>query len=237
MPLEVEHIKKSYSSTKVLHDISVAFGEGVITALIGPNGAGKTTLLKCILGLVIPGSGNINWNSKSILGDYTFRKYVGYMPQLPEYPENLKVKELFKMVRQLHPGETEDNELLDLFKYNELENKLLGTLSGGQRQRVNAMLSFLFTPKLLILDEPTAALDPISSEYFKNKLVSEKNKGKIILITSHLMNEMEQIADRVLYLLDGDIFIDSTVEELKKSTNSERLGQALLKMMTSHAKE
>lgn len=235
MSLDVEHIAKSYGTLHVLRDISLSFTEGAVTAIIGPNGAGKTTLLKSILGLVLPKAGDIKWNGKSILGDYLFRKYVGYMPQLPDYPENLKTKELFSMVRRLHAGETEDNELFHLLHYNELENKQLGTLSGGQKQKVNAMLAFLFNPKLIILDEPTAALDPVSAEHLKSKLLSEKAKGKIILVTSHLMNEMEQLADRLIYVMDGRILIDSTVDELKKSTRSERLGQALLKIMNTNA--
>lgn len=235
MPLEIEHIEKSYGALHVLKDISVSFREGEITAIIGPNGAGKTTLLKCILGLVIPDKGDIKWDGKSILTDYLFRRYVGYMPQLPDYPENLKTKELFSMIRKLHTGEQEDGELLHSLQYSELGNKQLGILSGGQKQKVNAMLAFLFNPKLIILDEPTAALDPISAEHLKEKLLAEKNKGKIILITSHLMNEMEQLADRLIYVMDGNIFIDSTVDELKKSTRSERLGQALLKIMNTDA--
>ncbi|NNM94696.1 MAG: ABC transporter ATP-binding protein [Bacteroidia bacterium] len=234
MPLELYNIQKSYRNTRVIRNLSVAFPEGAITALVGPNGSGKTTLLKSILGLVIAEKGEIKWNGKSIAGDHLFRKNIGYMPQMPEFPGNLKVHELFKMVRQLHAGEQEDPEMLDIFNYKELESKALGTLSGGQRQKVNAMLCFLFSPALLILDEPTSALDPISSEHFKNKLEAEKKKGKTILITSHLMNEMEQLADKLLYLLDGNIVIDSTVESLKQSTHSERLGEALLKMLNKN---
>lgn len=231
MPLEVEHIKKSYKKLRVLQDVSVTFKEGEITALVGPNGSGKTTLLKSILGLVRVEAGDIIWNGKSIIGDHTFRRKLGYMPQMPEFPPNLRVRELFKMVRQLHTGEQEDVELLDIFNYGELSNKSLGALSGGQRQKVNAMLCFLFSPVLLILDEPTSALDPLSSEHFKEKLIREKKNGKMILITSHLMNEMEQLADQLIYLLDGNIIINSTVELLKKSTGSERLGEALLKTL------
>lgn len=234
MSLELEHIQKSYKKVEVIHDLSVTFREGEITALVGPNGSGKTTLLKSILGLVLTKDGDIRWNGKSIIGDYAFRKNVGYMPQMPEFPVNLKVRELFNMVRLLHSGEEEDREMLEIFKYEELSNKALGTLSGGQRQKVNAMLCFLFSPSLLILDEPTSSLDPISSERFKNKLLSEKKRGKMILITSHLMNEMEQLADQLLYLLDGNIIINSTVKELKKLTSSERLGEALLKMLNKN---
>lgn len=237
MSLEVRNTSKAFGKNKALHNVSLSFSAGAITAIIGPNGSGKTTLLKTILGLVIPQEGTILWKGKAVSGDYTFRKNVGYMPQLPEYPENLKVRELLAMLTKLHTGNSRDEELMDLLNYGKLENKNLGALSGGQRQRINAIIAFLFNPELLVLDEPTASLDPVSSEYFKNKLLEEKKKGKEIIITSHLMSEMEQLADRLIYLLDGKIYIDSTIEELKKSTQSERIGEALLKIITLNEKK
>ena len=163
--IRLEHITKKFRKLQVLDDVTVTFSKGQVIALIGPNGSGKTTLIKSILGLVLPDAGTIYFDDKSIEGDYTYRKKIGYMPQLGRYPDNMKVGQLFKMLQHIR-GENNviDNDLLDQFNLQAIYDKAMRTLSGGTRQKVSAALSFLFDPEVLILDEPTAGLDPLSSE-------------------------------------------------------------------------
>ncbi len=111
-------------------------------------------------------------------------------------------------------------------------NKPLKTLSGGTRQKVNVILSLMFDPELLILDEPTAGLDPVSSSLFKDRILEEKQKGKTIIITSHIMSEIQEMADTILYLLDGQIFFDGPVDELIKQSGEKNLERAIAKMMS-----
>lgn len=226
--IEVVNLKKSFGKLNVLKGINLSLKKGHVIAVMGPNGSGKTTFLKSLVGLVIPDSGEVLIDGKSIKNDWKYRENIGYMPQIARYPENLKVKELIEMVKDIRGSKSElDEELIDLLKISNISEKTMVTLSGGNKQRVSAVLAFLFNQDVVILDEPTAGLDPVSSEHVKSKILKEKEKGKLVIVTSHIISEVEEIADRVIYIFEGNIHIDNTVEEIKSKTNEVRLSKAI----------
>lgn len=159
-----------------MDDISVTFEEGQVISLIGPNGSGKTTLIKSILGLIRPNEGQILFQNKSIYNDFQYRSQIGYMPQIGRYPDNMKMGQLFQMLRNIRNVHEEhlDTELINSFELRSMFEKPMRTLSGGTRQKVSAAIAFMFDSKVLILDEPTAGLDPVASEILKDKVNKEK---------------------------------------------------------------
>ncbi|WP_187261873.1 ABC transporter ATP-binding protein [Pontibacter beigongshangensis] len=230
--IKIENLYKSYGKLQVLNNVSVALDVGKVVSIIGPNGAGKTTMSKCILGMVLPDSGDILMNGDSVLNKHAYRSQIGYMPQIGRYPENMKVRQVIEMIRDIRLDVKEvDEELIGLYGLQEMYNKRMGALSGGNKQKVSAALAFLFNPKVLILDEPTAGLDPISAEILKCKILKEKKNGKLIMITSHIMSEIEEVADEVLCLMDGKVKFHETITGLKQQTNEERLSRAIAKIM------
>jgi len=234
--IEIQNLKKSFGKNKVLKGINLSFGSGQVIAVMGPNGSGKTTLVKCILGLVKPDSGDILVKSLNIKKTCDYRRFIGYMPQTPSYPENLRVEELVKMFKDVRGNHaTHDEELLRQLNISSFYGKPYGTLSHGSKQRVSGSLAFMFNQEIIILDEPTAGLDPVSSEQMKNKILKEKDKGKLLLITSHLVSEVEQLADRVVFLLEGSVEADGTVNELKEKTGEGSLNRAFAKMINGTA--
>lgn len=233
--IRIENLSKSFGKLDVLKDVNLQFDSGEVICLIGPNGSGKTTLIKCLLGLVLPDTGKIYVKNESVLGTWSYRKYFGYMPQIGRFPEQMKVREVFQMMKDLRGSSSStDDELVNLFSLEQIMEKRMGYLSGGTRQKVSAALAYLFSPKILILDEPTAGLDPVSSERLKSKVLKEKRQGKLTLITSHNMTEVEELADKVIFIVDGSIQFNKTVEEIRTETNENRMGKALALMMEGY---
>ncbi len=230
--IRIEKLNKSFGKLEVLKDVDLSFEGGEVVCLIGPNGSGKTTLIKCLLGLVIPDSGSIYYKDNLILGTWAYRKEFGYMPQIGRFPEQVKVKQVFQMMKDLRSdSRTVDEDLLKVFSIEDIMEKRMGYLSGGTRQKVSAALAYLFQPEVLILDEPTAGLDPISSERLKSKVMKEKQNGKLTLITSHNMTEVEELADKVIFIVEGRIQFNRSVDDIKNETGESRLGKALAVMM------
>lgn len=230
--IHIKNINKRFKKLKALDDISAEFNKGQVISLIGPNGSGKTTLIKSILGLVKPDSGDIDFDGMPIKEDVAYRKKIGYMPQIGRYPDNMKIGQLFSMIKNLRSDEKLlDEELYYKFKLDTILNKSMRALSGGTRQKVSVVLAFLFNPDVLILDEPTAGLDPLSSEILKEKIISEKEKGKLILITSHVLTDLEEITTDVMYLQDGKIFFYKSISALQEQTGEEKLGKIIAHMM------
>jgi Cu-processing system ATP-binding protein len=230
--IQVKNLDKRFRKLHALNDVSLQFNKGQVISLIGPNGSGKTTLIKSILGLVKPDSGNILFNDTPISEDVAYRAHIGYMPQIGRYPDNMKIGQIFDMIRNVRSNEQKvDEELYYQFKLDTLLEKPMRTLSGGTRQKVSAALAFLFDPQVLILDEPTAGLDPLSSEILKEKILSEKEKGKLILITSHVLSDLEELTTDVVYLQDGKVIFYKSLEELQQETGEEKLGKAIAWVM------
>ena len=228
----IEDLKKSFGKLDVLKGIDLQMEDSSVYAIVGPNASGKTTLIKSILGLTKPDSGTISVNNHIVNGDCSYRKQLGYMPQIARFPDNLTVKEVLKLVRDLrnHPEQTDD-ELIPIFKLEKEMNKALKNLSGGTRQKVSAVIAFLFKPQTLILDEPTAGLDPISSSALKDKIIRERKNGKTFILTSHIISEIEELADQIIFLLDGRIYFQGPVSMIRQRMQEQKLERAIAAMM------
>ena len=232
--IEIENLHKRFGKNEVLKGISLEISKGGIFAVLGPNGSGKTTLIKSVLGMVIPDKGSIRLNGKTIKRDWKYRNQIDYLPQIANFPGNLSVRELIKMIRDLRSRSThKDQELIELFKLGPFLDKKLGNLSGGTKQKVNLVLTFMFDSPLIILDEPTTGLDPISHLRLKQVIKAEKEKGKTILITSHIMNFVEEIADEIVFLLEGEIYFKGTIAELKEKTAQPDFEHAIASILSS----
>ena len=233
--IEIKNISKKFGKLEVLKNVSVSCNSGQCIALIGPNGCGKTTLIKSILGMVIPDSGSMEFNQKSIFGDYLYREKIGYMPQIGRYPDTMTIGEIIEMVKKIR--NSKDNLDEDLFRDFEIEkmlNKQMRTLSGGTTQKISAVLAFMFNPDVLILDEPTAGLDPLASELLKEKIIKEKEKGKLIIITSHLLSELDDLISEIIFMQDGKIFFHKKVNELKEETQEDKISKAIAKILRTN---
>lgn len=234
--IEIQKIEKQFGNLSVLKGVDASFNAGNVVSIIGPNGSGKTTLIKCILGMVVPDNGSIQFAGKNILNDYSYRQQLGYMPQIGRYPENMKMGQLFAMMKDLRKSvNVLDEELINEYQLMAMQDKPMRTLSGGTTQKVSAALAFLFNPKVLILDEPTAGLDPLAAEILKAKIIKAKEEGKLIIITSHIMSEVEEIADSIMYLFEGKVNFYKTIPSLKQETGEEKLGKAIAKIMKSQS--
>lgn len=226
------NVSKQFSRLKALDNVSVTCNKGECIALIGPNGSGKTTLIKSILGMVVPDSGFITFNGNNILHSWQYRNKIGYMPQIGRYPENMTIGDVLDMMMDIRGGENElDEDLIHSFGLDLLKQKRMRTLSGGTRQKVSASLAFLFDPEVLILDEPTAGLDPVASEILKEKIISEKEKGKLILITSHVLSELDDLVTQIIYMQDGKLLFHKSIEALRSDTGEEKLAKAIASVM------
>lgn len=231
--IEVKNLTKKFYKFTALDDLNLSFTDGKSVALIGPNGCGKTTLIKCILGLNVIENGEILVNGKNVKDDYLYRKEIGYMPQIGRYPENMTIEDTIKMIKDTRKiSEAHlDTELLKDFELEKIYDKKMGNLSGGTTQKVSAVLAFMFDPKIIILDEPTAGLDPLASEILKNKIIKEKNKGKLIIITSHLLSELDDIVNEIIFMNEGKILVHQSVEDLMKETKTEKISESIVSIL------
>lgn len=230
--IEITSLNKRFGKLKVLEGLDLTIDSGGIFAVLGPNGSGKTTLIKSILGMVIPDQGDIMIAGSSVLKQSDYRNNINYLPQIANFPANLSVRELIKMVKNLRPKAANDQRLIAHFGLKPFLDKKLGNLSGGTKQKVNIVLTFMFESDLIILDEPTTGLDPISLIHLKQLIHEEKEKGKTILITTHIMSFVEEIADEIVFLLDGEIYFKGTSDELKKRTAQDDLEHAIAKLIS-----
>jgi len=228
------NITKQFGKLKALNNVSTTCKKGECIALIGPNGCGKTTLIKSILGMVVPDSGTIEFLGKNIRNDWQYRDQIGYMPQIGRYPDNMTIGQVLDMMKDIRNKKTAlDDDLIKAFSLHNLLDKRMRTLSGGTRQKISAALAFLFNPAVLILDEPTAGLDPVSSELLKEKIIAEKEKGKLVLITSHVLSELDDLVTRIIYMQEGKLIFQKSIEDLKIDTGEEKLSKAIAWVMTN----
>lgn len=226
------NVTKTYGKLRALDDISVTCNKGQTIGLIGPNGSGKTTLIKTILGMVVPDSGFITFDQHNIHHNWKYRERIGYMPQIGRYPDNMTIAQVITMMKDIRKSvKSLDEDLIGEFDLKAIEHKKMSTLSGGTRQKVSASLAFLFNPDVLILDEPTAGLDPVASEILKQKIVTEKEKGKLILITSHILSEMDDLVSEIVYMQEGRIRFHKTMDQLREDTGQVRLASAIAQVM------
>ncbi|PKP16534.1 MAG: copper ABC transporter ATP-binding protein [Bacteroidetes bacterium HGW-Bacteroidetes-23] len=230
--IEIKNLTKKFGKLNVLNDVSLSCKKGECIALIGPNGCGKTTLIKTILGMVLPDSGSIDFNEKSIVKEYLYREKIGYMPQIGRYPDTMTIGGVIEMIKAIRNSNQElDQELWHSFELDKMADKQMRTLSGGTTQKVSATLAFLFNPDVLILDEPTAGLDPLASEILKDKIIKEKEKGKLILITSHLLSELDDLVTEIIFMQEGNIHFHKKVADLKTETSETKISKAIASIL------
>ena len=236
--IEIKELQKKFGKFEVLKNINLSCKKGECIALIGPNGCGKTTLIKSVLGMVLPDSGTIHFNGNSVLGEYLYREKIGYMPQIGRYPDNMTIGQIIEMIKKIRNSSDDlDEDLLHAFELEKMFDKQMRTLSGGTTQKVSAVLAFLFNPDVLILDEPTAGLDPLAAEVLKEKIIKEKEKGKLILITSHLLSELDDLITEIIFMQEGKVHFHQKVEELKETTGEEKISKAIAKILKNKQNE
>lgn len=235
-PVLIRGLQKSYGALPVLTGLDLTLHAGETTAVIGPNAAGKTTLIKCILGLVRPQGGEILVGGRDIRREIDYRRLIGYMPQAASFPENLtctEVIELIRLIRQDAPAPD-----LSLVRRLDLEkdmSKAVRTLSGGTLQKLSAVIAFMFDPAIYILDEPTAGLDPRASATLKDHIRSISERGGTVVLTSHVMADLEELCDRVVFLLDGRIRYDGSLDSILRDTGERRLERAIARLLDQEA--
>ncbi|MDZ7805575.1 MAG: ABC transporter ATP-binding protein [Gracilimonas sp.] len=234
--IELRGLKKNFGQLTVLDDLDLEIPSGQATGIVGPNGSGKTTMIKSILGLVKPTEGEVKIDGELVNDKWEYREKIGYMPQVARYPENMTVEELFRFIKNIRGDQPSSEE--ELIKHFGLESELkkrMRTLSGGNRQKVGAVLSMMFNPEILIFDEPTAGLDPRSSVQFKKKMVELKEEGKTIMLTTHIMSEIEELADYLIFIVEGKIKYHGPMDALLNEHKEQRLEGAVAKMMEEEA--
>lgn len=236
--IEIKNINKKFGKIEVLKEINLTFKKGECIALIGPNGCGKTTLIKSILGMVLPDKGEIIFNGKSILKEFRYRENIGYMPQIGRYPDHMTIGQIVEMIKKIrNSAAVPDEDLAKAFGLEKMLNKQMRTLSGGTTQKVSAVLAFLFKPDVLILDEPTAGLDPLAAEILKEKILEEKENGKLILITSHLLSELDDMVTQIIFMQEGQVHFHKTIPDLLQSTSESKISRAITKILKEKRNE
>ena len=208
--IKVEKLSKKIKDKEILRNISFEINDGECVALIGPNGAGKTTLIDCLLGDKFVSSGQI-----AIQGfaptDPRLKQLISILPQENTVVQDLKVKELLSFFQSICPNSLSNQEIDDLLRFSDKQkNQLAGKLSGGQKRLFSFVLALIGRPKILFLDEPTAAMDTSTRQHFWEIVNQLKKNGVTIVYSSHYIEEVEHTADRILVLHKGELIRDTT---------------------------
>ncbi len=233
--IQIQKLNKNFKKNEVLKGLDLQLHQPGITALLGPNGSGKTTLIKCILGLVVPDQGSLFFDEKNIKNQYAYRQHISYLPQIARFPENLTVRELLGLMKNIRKGATKEKEPIDLFGLEKEMDKKMSMLSGGTRQKFNLVLSFMYDSPFIMLDEPSTGLDPLAMIVLKNYLLEEKRKGKQILIITHILSLVEDLADHVVFILEGKIYYHGGMKALIEQQNVNNLEYAIANILRSDA--
>jgi Cu-processing system ATP-binding protein len=234
--IRVSGLRKRYGAHEALRGVSLELRPGAVTALVGPNASGKSTLIKAMLGLVRPDAGVVTIGNVPVDHAGEYRKAIGYMPPLARFPENLSVADVIGLVSAFRPGVARDDELIEAFHLVREMDRPVRTLSGGTRQKVSAAIAFLFRPAMLILDEPTAGLDPLSATILKEKIRAVRADGRSVLITSHVSAELEGLCDDVAFICDGEIGFSGSFNSLLDQVGERRLEGAIASLVRSRRK-
>lgn len=218
MELKISNLTKEFDGFKAVNDVSYTMGCGVY-GLLGVNGAGKTTLMRMLTTLMKPTSGEILWDGQNIFTmDGRYRMLLGYLPQdFGYYPDFTVLDYLLYIasIKGIRPAVAKQRakELLKQVGLTKARNKKMKTLSGGMKRRAGIAQAMLNNPKILILDEPTAGLDPSERIRFRN-LISELAEDRIVLLSTHIVSDIEYIANDILLMKDGQITVSGTSEEI-----------------------
>lgn len=231
--IQIQNLNKSFGNLEVLKNINIEIPNACSLAILGPNGSGKSTLIKSMLGLVIPNSGNIIINNQLTNKNHKIKKQISYLPQSIQFPENITVNELIKMMEDIRNEKAEYTYWIEQFELQHTLTKKIKTLSGGTKQKVNIMIALMFDKtEYIILDEPTVGLDPISRIKLKEWLYQKKSQHKTILLCTHILSDIEDICDNLLFLLDGKVYYFGAIQELLESFNETKLENAIAKILT-----
>lgn len=226
--ISIKQLEKAFGKTEVLKGVDLELRDtGKTTAILGPNGSGKTTLIKCILGMVLPDAGEVRLLGQSVRGQWQYRSEIDYLPQIARFPENLSVREVIAFIKDIRGAGAQDEDLIRFFELTPFLDKRLSNLSGGTRQKVNLVLAFMYDSPLLILDEPTSGLDPVAMIKLRELIQREKDRNKMILITTHIMSFVEEMADEIIFLLEGKVYFRGSIEALKQQYRETSVERAI----------
>lgn len=217
--IRVEHLTKTFGKFAAANDVSFDIHEGDVYAFLGPNGSGKTTTMKCLVGLNIPTNGRIIINGIDIQQyPEQVRQFISYLPQRVVFPENLTAREVMRFYARLrHLPTHAADEALERARFNGFSDKLVSEFSGGMVQRLGLAIAALPNAPILILDEPTANLDPHGVKRFREFILEQKELRKTVLFSTHLLSEVEQLADRAGIFLNGKLVAEESIETLKQT--------------------
>ncbi|MCX8073207.1 MAG: ABC transporter ATP-binding protein [Candidatus Binatia bacterium] len=229
--LVVRELCKSFGRTQALRGVSLTVPAEKLTALVGPNASGKSTFMKAVLGLVRPDRGSILWQGKPLHALDKYQRLFGYMPQSPHYPDNLSPREILRIVRDMRGVDWKAFEaFIDSFRFGPFLDRPIGTLSLGTRQKLSAILALGVKAPILILDEPTVGFDPVAAGLFRRLFLERKTQGTTILFVSHLLQEVEAVADYIAFLDEGKILFSGSLAELQTRTKTASLEEAVLSL-------
>lgn len=220
--LEVKNLTKKFGNFTAVDNISFSLKEGEILGFLGPNGAGKTTTIQMLLGVLTPTSGDIKYFDKKLTENREeILEQVNFSSSYTNFPWNLTLKEVLTFISYLYAIKERKkriDKIVDIFKLDSLLKKQIHELSSGQLTKVNLAKAFINFPKVLLLDEPTASLDPDVAKYIRDFLLNQQKEFKVsIILTSHNMAEVEEVSDRVIFINKGKVIADDIPENLAKS--------------------
>lgn len=216
MELVLDRVSKQYQNKIAVDRINLGLGSGVI-GLLGANGAGKTTLMRMICGVLKPTSGTITFDGLDV-SEEDYRDVLGYLPQDFGYYPNFTGRKFLEYMSALKGLDSKTakrkcGELLKLVNLTDVQDKKIKTYSGGMKQRLGIAQAMLNDPKILVLDEPTAGLDPKERVRFRN-LIAELGNDRIVILSTHIVSDVEQIASRILMIKDGQLIYDGSLESI-----------------------
>lgn len=229
--VSIKNVTKVFAKQTVLQDINLEIQKGEIFGLLGPSGAGKTTLVKQLIGLDLPSNGEVDLFGKK-MPSLDLIQGVGYMSQSDALYTELSAKENLEFFATLYGLKGKErkkriDEVMEIVQLTEHLNKLVSQYSGGMKRRLSLAASLLHEPDLLILDEPTVGIDPVLRQSIWDSFYELKNKGKTLIVTTHVMDEAEK-CDRLGLIRDGHLIAVGTPSQLKEQTNSTTIEEAFL---------
>ena len=231
--ITIDNVCKNYKTKKALDNVSLTIKQGELFGLLGVNGAGKTTLIKILCGLTRKTSGAITINNFNLDKEIDkIKEIIDISPQETSVANNLTVKENLEFFANIYNNSDSNtiNEIVDIFNLNEVLNQRAKTLSGGYKRRLSIAIALISKPQILFLDEPTLGLDVFARRELWN-IIKKLQKNITIILTSHYLEEVENLCDRVAILSNGKLLHTGTIEEIKQLTNTQNFEDAFIKLV------